>query len=273
MLSSIIKSGLVKTHQKLQIKKHGQSILVEVEIDYLIIIENNVIGYGFNYREDTEPTNWYGIPEWFKLSKDISHKVSILSREYTDAFCFIKQPSRILYLPNSVNTDIIQLEYIESVSEFKSKIESRNNQICKEIEYQRELNRKQEMLNNQTHFNKFQLESISAILNRVDELLVENYKVFLDLYVYSRINFTIIVTPSSGNPLGDEQRYYFNKKEDEWGSEFEEIPYSTGRDLGNKFISHYISHKNTKQKKLVSREQFEKFMNESISYQELKDIG
>ena len=104
MLSSLIKTKLI---ERLATLPFEGSPIKEVETDFLIKMNNNVIGYGYNYITDSDPAKWYGVPEWFKLSKSISAKISLLSREYPDAFCFLKQPSRIIYLPQSINIELI----------------------------------------------------------------------------------------------------------------------------------------------------------------------
>ena len=67
----------------------------------------------------------------------------------------------------------------------------------------------------------------------------------------------MLLTPSYGNPLGYGCRYYFNRKQDNWGNEFDKIPFTPIEELTSKFIAEYTTHKNSRYKKQISREEFE----------------
>jgi hypothetical protein len=147
MLSSLIKSGYVESPAKLSIGGQEPSIK-EVEIDFLIKMDQNVIGYGYNYIKagaDEDSSRWYGMPEWFKLSKDIGAKISTLSYKYPDAFCFLVHKSRIMYFPYSINIDLLKINYIKDKEDFVSKIKSKNTKISEKIEYQRKMSEEEEI--------------------------------------------------------------------------------------------------------------------------------
>ena len=53
---------------------------------------------------------------------------------------------------------------------------------------------------------------------------------------------------------------------------FDDIEYRTSKDLTSKYIAELSHHHNPKSKKRVSREQFEEFLNEKISFADLKHL-
>lgn len=252
-------------------KKHDFSDANEFKIDYLIQIDENVIGYGFNFKYEHSISVMNSINFW-KFPDDIRNKISYLSRAYSTAFCFFVEANQIIYMPYSINYDLLIVEIIKDMNLFIDNIEKRNQEICNRIDEEKLYLERKVFYENQTHFNDEQIKTIKAIFDKIDELDKSGFRTGIDLYIYSKIKATIILYPSKNSPIGVLSRYYFINKEDEGFENFNEIKYFIPENLTSKFIADLALHHNPKNKKSVSKVQFEDFMNKIISFDDLKHL-
>jgi hypothetical protein len=250
-------------------KKHDFSDTNEFKIDYLIQIDENVIGYGFKYEHSI--SKWESIDFW-KFPDDIRNKISYLSRAFPSAFCFFVEANQIIYMPYSINHDILIVEIIKDMNLFVDNIEKRNQEICNRIDEEKMCLERKVFYENQTHFNYEQLKTIKAIFDKIEELDKSGFRTGIDLYIYSRIEAKIVLYPSKNSPLEGLSRYYNINKTDEGIENFNEITYYLPENLSSKFIAELALHHNPKHKKRVSKEQFEDFLNKIITFDDLKHL-
>jgi hypothetical protein len=238
------------------------------DLDYAVVADEHLIAFGFDWpmADELELDTIFPFEKLPEMFRSKWHEFAF-SNTRTQLFLIGK--IQILFI-RDLGLDMVLVKTIEP-NELLEKIEDNKNKVLTKATKKQKRIELENKYAAQTHFNEDQKTTITTILNALDEARAAGNRVLTDCFIYARINATIITTPLDKNTVfGDENRWYSVRKEEVSCKNMEQIEFRINSQIGERRIAKQYGWHNPKQKKHVSEEEFRAFLNEEISFEDLK---
>lgn len=261
--------NLLSTHWSLDMGIFQDGKAAHTDVDYAVVADEHLIAFGFDWPLADELEEGIEFP-YKKLPDNIREKWHEFAYKFTDTSVqlFLVGNDKIVFV-DDLRLDLVLVKFTEP-NELLNKIKS-NTEVV--IQLNLEVQEKIEFQNKyaaQTHFNGDQKATITTVLNALDEVRSAGKRVLTDFFIYARIDAIIITTPLDKDTVfGHNIRWYSIEKEDVLCKDLEQIEFRINSEMSERSIAEQYG-RHHRRKKHVSEEEFRAFLNEEISFEELK---